>query len=732
MAEIHRLLQRQLKRHLGAGLGLPSEWQAFVDEVDEAYHGFEADRAMLEQALELSSQELFEANAEMRAVFQAIPDLMLRLNHQVTVLDVKAGAAGELPLARQDLLGKRLEDTPLSDVAPQFAAAVGRVIAESAPVIIEYSTVRQGKDSDYEARLVPLRDKEIVVIIRDITERKQALRLVAAAALREREEEFHGLAEAMPQMVWITQPDGWNVYFNQQWMDYTGLTLEESMGHGWKRPFHPEDRQRAWVMWQHAVATIGIYSIECRLRRVDGAYRWWLVRGVPQLDANGIILKWFGTCTDIHELKLAEEKLQRSEALLRIAGRTAQLGGWAVDLPGGHITWSEGVDAIFGLPIGAVAALGPALNSVARQSRAAIGRAFAACGQKGTAFDLELKVIITKERGRWVRCTGEARRDATGAITGVQGAFQDITARKLAELELERAHTQLVAVSRQAGMAEFATGILHNVGNVLNSVNIASTCVADSLRRSKAASLSKVVELLREHENDLGAFFTRNPKGRLVPDFLAQLAEQLAGEQAGALKELAELQKNIEHIKDIVTSQQGMAKSSSLAQAVNVTQLVEDAVKMNLTEVALHKINVIKACADLPPVRLEKSRILQILVNLVRNAKQACAASGQPEKKLTIRTTAGIGCVRIAVTDNGVGIPAENLAKIFTHGFTTKQDGHGFGLNSAALAAKEMGGSLSVQSDGPGRGATFVLELPLNAENSSPDIGTPRLTAQTT
>jgi signal transduction histidine kinase len=290
---------------------------------------------------------------------------------------------------------------------------------------------------------------------------------------------------------------------------------------------------------------------------------------------------------------------------------------------------------------------------------------------------------------------------------------------------LAQAHTRLVAVSRQAGMAEFATGILHNVGNVLNSVTIASTCIADSVRRSKAASLAKVVALLREHEDELGRFFTDNPKGRLVLDFLAQLAEQLTGAQAGALQELAELHKNIEHIKDIVTSQQGMARSSSRAKAVNVTELVEDAVKLSLTGVARLKIEVITDYADLPWVTLEKSRTLQILVNLVRNAKEACVASDQPEKKLNIRTTAGIGCVRIAVTDNGVGIPAENLARIFTHGFTTKQDGHGFGLNSAALAAKEMGGSLSVHSGGPGQGATFVLELPLNAENPSRDGANP-------
>src|SRR6185503_2198617 len=130
-------------------------------------------------------------------------------------------------------------------------------------------------------------------------------------ALATSEAEFRSLAEAMPQMVWITRPDGWNIYFSKQWMDYTGLTLEESLGHGWNKPFHPDDQQRARDAWQQATASIGIYSIESRLRRADGVYRWWLVRGVPVRDAAGNLLKWFGTCTDIHDLKSAEEVLKK-------------------------------------------------------------------------------------------------------------------------------------------------------------------------------------------------------------------------------------------------------------------------------------------------------------------------------------------------------------------------------------------------------------------------------------
>ncbi len=156
------------------------------------------------------------------------------------------------------------------------------------------------------------RASEVWAVMRDISERKRA-----QDALKTSEQEFRLLAEAMPQIVWITRADGWNTYFNHQWVEYTGLTLEQSYGHGWNIPFHPEDQGRAWDAWRNAVEHNATYALECRLRRADGIYRWWLIRGVPVLDGEGNILKWFGTCTDIHDLKQAEEALRRSEALFR-------------------------------------------------------------------------------------------------------------------------------------------------------------------------------------------------------------------------------------------------------------------------------------------------------------------------------------------------------------------------------------------------------------------------------
>jgi C4-dicarboxylate-specific signal transduction histidine kinase len=311
----------------------------------------------------------------------------------------------------------------------------------------------------------------------------------------------------------------------------------------------------------------------------------------------------------------------------------------------------------------------------------------------------------------WVNVNMTVIRDAAGQPTRTVAAIEDITVRKQAEAALEKAHQELIDASRQAGMAEFATGVLHNIGNVLNSVGVASTYVADSLRRSKSASLAKVVALLRDHQADLGDFLTNDPKGKSVFEYLAQLAGQLAAEQAAVLQELAGLQKNIAHIKDVVSTQQSMAIASGVAETLSLTELVEDAVRMNANNLAHRGIQVIRQFEEVPPSTIEKNKVLQILVNLVRNAEQAFVTADQKGKALTLRVTRKQDRVRVAISDNGVGIPPENLEQIFTYGFTTKKDGHGFGLCSCAVAAREMGGSLTVHSDGPGQGATFTLEI---------------------
>jgi signal transduction histidine kinase len=298
--------------------------------------------------------------------------------------------------------------------------------------------------------------------------------------------------------------------------------------------------------------------------------------------------------------------------------------------------------------------------------------------------------------------------------------LHEIAERKRAEEELQRTQQQLIDASRQAGMAEVATGVLHNVGNVLNSVNVSATLISERLGQSRTANLARAASMLREKNGQLYEFLTKDPKGQLLPSYLADLSEHLENERQEARAEIELLTRNIEHIKDIVAMQQTYARVSGLSEVLPVDSLIEDALQLNMDSFARHRITVVRDFASVPAVTVDKHKALQILVNILRNAKNAMDESEPNEKRLTLRIRQQEEkSVSIAISDTGVGIAPENLTRIFSHGFTTRKDGHGFGLHSAALAAQQMGGRLLAQSDGPGLGATFIFELPLASPPSS-------------
>ena len=292
--------------------------------------------------------------------------------------------------------------------------------------------------------------------------------------------------------------------------------------------------------------------------------------------------------------------------------------------------------------------------------------------------------------------------------------LHEIAERKRAEQNLHHAQQQLIDASHQAGMAEVATGVLHNVGNVLNSVNVSATLIAERLGASRIENLVKATALLRAQNGNIADFLTHDPKGRVLPTYLADLSQHLDTERQTARGELDLLTKNIEHIKDIVAMQQTYARVSGFVETLPLDTLIEDALSLNADSLDRHGVTIVRDFAPVPPAAVDKHKVLQILINILRNATLAMDEGGSGEKRLTISIREkDARHVEIRLSDTGVGIAAENLTRIFSHGFTTRQNGHGFGLHSAALAAHQMGGSLHAHSDGPGHGATFTFELPI-------------------
>lgn len=325
------------------------------------------------------------------------------------------------------------------------------------------------------------------------------------------------------------------------------------------------------------------------------------------------------------------------------------------------------------------------------------------------------QLVIPIERA-WAQLESRVDERTAELASTVDALESEIVERQRAEQQKEDLHRQLVDASRQAGMAELANGVLHNVGNVLNSVNVSANVLLSRLAQSRAEGLGKAVALLREHDGELYAFLHESPHGRKLPGYLEQLAHHFVVERDALLGETKDLSSYVDHMKDIVHRQQTYACASGVTSLVRVSELVDDALRMHVTSFAQHKIEVVRQIEWDQECELDRSRVVQILMNLIKNAKQAiCNGDGDGGSLQIAVAAVGNDRLCISVVDDGVGIGEPDLARIFAHGFTTKSDGHGFGLHHSANAATEMGGRLWAKSEGPGHGASFVLELPMLA-----------------
>jgi PAS domain S-box-containing protein len=292
------------------------------------------------------------------------------------------------------------------------------------------------------------------------------------------------------------------------------------------------------------------------------------------------------------------------------------------------------------------------------------------------------------------------------------GWFRDITERKLAAEKVADLNKQLLIAARQSGMAEVASSVLHNAGNVLNSVNVSATLITEQIKRSQLAGLRDLSALINAQSAHLSEFIETDPRGKQLPAFLAMLADYWESEQQSALTELDNLNRNIQHVKDIIATQQSLTGTSGFEEPVKLAHVIENALKIASASLEHNSISIKREYEDLPSTLVDKSKLLQILINLLQNAKDAIAARPPGLKTITIKTVRKQNVFRVLIKDNGVGIQPGDLTRIFSFGFTTKATGHGIGLHYSALSAKGMGGSLTAFSAGSGEGATFALEIP--------------------
>jgi len=542
---------------------------------------------------------------------------------------------------------------------------------------------------------------------------------------------YHSLFEQLPVGVFRKDAEGRYILVNAEFCrlygreasQFLGKTPLEIAGNGSVSPVTPRHQSELHYLKQGGVHHEQIMrmgrtiELEEQYPTEDGLGQVFQVIKSPVFDADGKVTGSQGILTDITQRKLAEAALNQERSLLGALMEKSDDCIYFKDGQSRFVRCSAKFAKLFNV----------------QSADALIGRSdndFFAPEHAGEAFEDEQEIIRTgkpvlgkteKESWpdghvTWALTSKWPLHNEAGKAIGTFGISKDVTAIKESETKLERMHKQLTDASHLAGMAEVATSVLHNVGNVLNSINISGSLIAESLQNSKVANLTRAVALMRAHQPDLGDFLTTNPKGKQLLEYLGDLASHLAEEKAENLREVDVLVQNIVHVKEIVAMQQNYVKAMGVVESLKVKDLVEDAIRLNNGAMARHNVKVVQEFDEVPPIQAEKHKALQILVNLLRNAKHACDDSGREDKEITLRITGDENRVKIMVSDNGIGIPAENLTRIFNHGFTTRKDGHGFGLHNSANAAKEMGGVLLVYSAGVGQGATFTLELPLVKE----------------
>jgi PAS domain S-box-containing protein len=656
-----------------------------------------------------------------RAVGDSAPVAIYRTDAQGNLVYVNAAYRRVFGLARD----QQVDDWPIHvhpEDRAQLQADWSDFCQRPRAIRLEYRTRPPGGElRHFTEQCVPIENAPgFVGTITDVTE------LVAARnELHKTETLFQNTCEQAPIGIVYADHHGRLLRCNQAFTELLGFRTEELEHWTLRDLTFGEDRAAAAAaldqLWRGDVDFI---HIEKRYRRKDGTVLWVhtntaLVRegaAPPECSVEFI--------QDITVRKAMEYDLQQNQTLLEAVIANLPVAMLTSDASGNITRYNRCAEELFCIPPASRTAPGtlrgyPLTSDVyltdgvtpVDPSRRPLARAL----RGETITDLELVVVPPGSAPRTTVTNACRLTGPDGSTLGAVSVIRDVTERKLAELELERAHQQLIDASRKAGMAEVATNVLHNVGNVLNSVNVSANLLTDRIRQTKAAGLEQIAAMLKEHGADLAAFISADERGRQLPVYLARLAEQLQADQRVVLGELATLRRNIEHIKHVVNMQQSYAKGGDAPEPVTVSALVDECVRMNSGALTREGITVLREIDAIPPLAIDRHKVLQILVNLVRNAKNACEESGRTEKILTIQVTADAQRVRFSVIDNGVGIAAENMPRLFTHGFTTRPTGHGFGLHSSALTARELGGSLCAHSDGRGCGAKFVLELPREA-----------------
>ncbi len=303
-------------------------------------------------------------------------------------------------------------------------------------------------------------------------------------------------------------------------------------------------------------------------------------------------------------------------------------------------------------------------------------------------------------------------KDSSGVPIGIVGIARDISQQKEAEEQLEQVNKQLVETAHRAGMADIATNTLHNVGNILNSVTTSSQFILNIMDKTELKSLEKAANMLTDNMERIEDFIISDGKGRKLMRYIIKTKENLFKEFDTIKDHILRLAEKIEVISEVIASQQSYAVSRSMTEKHVLADIIDDAVTMQSGTIDRFRITIETDHQPVPEIPIQKTKLIHIIINLIKNAKEAMLDTEPDKRKLKITSQKDSTGTYVKITDTGEGVSKENLRKIFNHGFTTKKTGHGFGLHSSANYMTEMGGEIWAESEGMGKGTTFVLKFP--------------------
>jgi len=642
---------------------------------------------LLEFRVQARTLQLHESEVRYKTVFMTSPDsISLARLPEGLYLDINDRFCSTFGWNRDEVIGKTGSDIALWKNPARRVEFIQLVTEQGGCENFETEFFdKSGKVVTclLSVKLITIQGQSCLLsVMRDVTERKRIDNALAAS-----EKEFRLLAEAMPQIVWVNDADGNSIYINQQWADYTGLSLDEH-GQGWSKPIHPEDQQRARQAWDQAVTERGAYSVECRLRRLDGQYGWWLVRGVPVKDESGEVTKWFGTCTHIDELKRTEMALRQSEDRLNFAMERSQMATWDIDLESGVVQRSDGHDQIFGYTHKLLTwSHGAFLDHVLSQDRVMVEEKFRIAVETGLDLSVECRIQTVNESVRWIWTCGGRRTDVDGRCH-MAGIIQDITKRKHAEEELGRYrdHLQDLVAARTQELDEARTA-------------------AEMASKAKSQFLANMSHEIR---TPLGAI---SGMSRLVR------REPLSPNQLSHLDKLetaaSHLNSTINDILDLSKIEAG--KFDLLDEPLQLDHLIADVIDMCHEHAKEKNLQITGSADPLPPLLYgDPTRLRQALLNYLGNAVKFTEAGTIRLHAKAIEESDDDVLILFEVQDTGIGIEKDKLDKLFqafeqADSSTSRQyGGTGLGLVITKKLAQAMGGDAGVTSS-LGMGSTFWL-----------------------